>query len=85
MSEQDATLDEFSKDDELDSKLELGPIEIDLPRGWDARELSELFTLITGNNYSGDHLSEEDNGGRIFLTLKSVNKGGGFNWDSIKY
>jgi type I restriction enzyme S subunit len=85
MSEQDATLDEFSEGDELDPTLELGPIEIDLPREWDARELSELFNLTTGNNYSGDYLSEENNGGRIFLTLKSVNKGGGFNWDSIKY
>lgn len=84
MSE-DATLDEFTEIEEQDSNLNLGPVEISIPNSWQPRELSDVFNLVTGNSYSGDHLSEEDNGGRIFLTLKSVNKGGGFNWDSIKY
>ncbi|MCG1001891.1 MULTISPECIES: restriction endonuclease subunit S [Halobacterium] len=84
MSE-DATLDEFVKNEENPSNLELGPIEINIPPKWDSEELSDLFNLISGNNYTGEHLSEEDNGGRVFLTLKSVNKGGGFNQDSIKY
>jgi type I restriction enzyme S subunit len=85
MSE-DATLDDFVETEKQESSnLELGPIEVDIPDEWSSTELSTVFNLITGNNYSGDHLSDEDNGGRIFLTLKSVNKGGGFNWDSLKY
>lgn len=84
MSEE-ATLNEFGEDEEQMSNLELGPIEVEIPDDWESKELSEVFDLVTGNNYSGDQLSEKDNGGRIFLTLKSVNKGGGFNWDSIKY
>ena len=85
MSEE-ATLNDFAESEENDStNLELGPIELGLPVEWKSTELSDLFNLITGNNYSGDNLSDDDNGGRIFLTLKSINKGGGFNWDSLKY
>jgi type I restriction enzyme S subunit len=79
-------LDEFVESKKQESSnLELGPIEVEIPDEWDSRELSTVFDLITGNNYTGDYLADEDNGGRIFLTLKSVNKGGGFNWDSLKY
>jgi len=84
MSEE-VTLDEYVEKEDESSNIELGPIEVDIPSQWNSAELSDLFHLISGNNYSGDHLSEEDNGGRIFLTLKSVNKGGGFNQDSLKY
>ncbi|MDB2276579.1 restriction endonuclease subunit S, partial [Halorubrum ezzemoulense] len=85
MSE-DVTLDEFvGTENQKSSNLELGPIEVVIPDKWDSRELSTVFDLITGNNYTGDYLSDEDNSGRIFLTLKSVNKCGGFNWDSMKY
>ncbi|MXR52055.1 hypothetical protein GRX03_10645 [Halovenus sp. WSH3] len=82
----DSTLDDFIEDKkEKSSNLKLGPIEIDIPDEWDSKELTSVLDLTTGNNYSGKHLSDNDNGGRIFLTLKSVNKGGGFNWDSLKY
>jgi type I restriction enzyme S subunit len=84
MSEE-ATLDEFSDKERTSSNLNLGPIDIEIPSQWGSAEVSELFELISGNNYTGENLSEEDNGGRIFLTLKSVNKGGGFNQDSVKY
>jgi type I restriction enzyme S subunit len=81
----DATLDEFGGNNEESANLELGPINIDIPSGWNSAELRDVFDIISGNNYTGDYLSEDDNGGKIFLTLKSVSKGGGFNWDSIKY
>ncbi|QAU12512.1 hypothetical protein EKH57_07130 [Halorubrum sp. BOL3-1] len=85
MSE-DTTLNEFVENEKHESSnLELGPIEVEIPDEWDSRQLSTVFDLITGNSYTGDYLSDEDNSGRIFLTLKSVNKGGGFNWDSLKY
>jgi type I restriction enzyme S subunit len=84
MSE-DPTLDEFGGNNEESANLELGPINIDIPSGWNSAELRDVFDIISGNNYTGDYLSEDDNGGKIFLTLKSVSKGGGFNWDSIKY
>jgi type I restriction enzyme S subunit len=84
MSEE-TSLDDFNAEIDQSSSLELGPIEIDIPKVWDSEKLHEVLELTTGNNYTGDHLSDLDNGGRIFLTLKSINKGGGFNWDSVKY
>jgi type I restriction enzyme S subunit len=81
----DTTLDEFGGNNDMSAHLELGPIKINIPSDWNSAKLRDVFDIISGNNYTGDYLSEDDNGGKIFLTLKSVSKGGGFNWDSIKY
>lgn len=51
---------------------------------WQKIKLGEACTLIKGVTYkSEDYATLED--GLVFLTLKSIAKGGGFNFDGVKY
>ncbi|MDP2693113.1 MAG: restriction endonuclease subunit S [bacterium] len=51
---------------------------------WQKIKLGDACTLTKGLTYkSGDYASIDD--GLVFLTLKSIAKGGGFNFDGVKY
>lgn len=51
---------------------------------WQKIKLGDACTLIKGVTYkSEDYASVDD--GLVFLTLKSIAKGGGFNFDGVKY
>lgn len=51
---------------------------------WQKIKLGEACTLIKGVTYKSSDYANSDEG-MVFLTLKSIAKGGGFNFDGIKY
>ena len=65
-------------------KLELGPFTLQVPQEWEISEFSEDMNLVNGVNYESKHYCDEGEG-RIFLTLNSVKKGGGFKKEGIKH
>ena len=55
-----------------------------MKNNWQKIKLGDICTLIKGITYkSDDYASTGD--GLVFLTLKSIAKGGGFNFDGVKY
>jgi len=56
---------------------ELGPI----PKGWRVGKLGEVCKLIKGVSYSSDELQPSN---KALVTLKSINRGGGFNSSGFK-
>ena len=56
---------------------ELGPI----PIGWRVGKLGEVCELIKGVSYSSDELQPSN---KALVTLKSINRGGGFNSSGFK-
>ena len=56
---------------------ELGPI----PKGWRVGRLGEICELIKGVSYSSGELQPSNN---ALVTLKSINRGGGFNISGFK-
>jgi len=66
-------------------KLELGPIHIPIPADWDSAELHEKLSLISGVNYSSEQLQEKPDSAAVFLTLNTIQKGGGYKLGSEKY
>lgn len=55
-----------------------------MKNSWQKIKLGDACTLIKGVTYkSEDYASIDD--GLVFLTLKSIAKGGGFNFDGVKY
>ncbi|MCL4352906.1 restriction endonuclease subunit S [Patescibacteria group bacterium] len=51
---------------------------------WQKIKLGDACTLVKGVTYkSSDYATSTE--GMVFLTLKSIAKGGGFNFDGIKY
>jgi type I restriction enzyme, S subunit len=55
-----------------------------IPKGWQQIKLGDIAQLRKGLIYKSSHYSNEQDG-LIFLTLKSIQRGGGFNTDGIKY
>lgn len=51
---------------------------------WQTTSFGEVATLRKGLTYKSSDYSDKDNG-MVFLTLKSILRGGGFNTDGIKY
>lgn len=51
---------------------------------WTKTKLGNVCTLIKGVTYKSEDYADK-NSGIVFLTLKSIAKGGGFNFDGIKY
>ena len=60
----------------VDSKL--GKI----PEGWEVTTISKIFNVNKGLSYKSKNLV--NNGGYAFISLKSVDRGGGFRHDGIK-
>lgn len=56
----------------------LGPI----PDGWEVRRLDEVASLVRGRSYRKHELV--DVGGRCFVNLKCMMRGGGFRRDGLK-
>jgi type I restriction enzyme S subunit len=56
---------------------ELGPI----PKGWKVGKLGEVCEFIKGVSYSSEELQPSEN---ALVTLKSINRGGGFNSSGFK-
>jgi type I restriction enzyme S subunit len=56
----------------------LGPI----PDGWEVRRLDEAASLVRGRSYRKHELV--DVGGRLFVNLKCMMRGGGFRRDGLK-
>lgn len=56
----------------------LGPI----PDGWEVRRLDEVASLVRGRSYRKHELV--DVGGRLFVNLKCMMRGGGFRRDGLK-
>jgi type I restriction enzyme S subunit len=82
MSEQEASLDEFT--DQNTEKLDLGPQSLRLPEQWDDTRFGEVFSHQRGVNYSSDNYVSEGEG-MIFLTLNAIAPGGGLKKDSLKF
>lgn len=55
-----------------------------IPKDWKLVNLEDIATLHKGISYSSEDYCDK-NQGYIFLTLKAVNKNGGFNKNGIKY
>lgn len=55
-----------------------------IPKGWQRVKLGDISRLRKGLTYKSSHYSNEKDG-MIFLTLKSIQRGGGFNTDGVKY
>lgn len=62
----------------IDSGTELGEI----PEGWEIKKISDVATITKGLSYKSENLV--DNGKIAFITLKSVERGGGFRYDGLK-
>lgn len=60
------------------------PLKKNTPKGWERVRLGDVARLHKGLTYKSSHYSNEQNG-MIFLTLKSIRRGGGFNVSGIKY
>lgn len=54
------------------------------PHGWQRVMLGDISHLRKGLTYKSSHYSNEQDG-MIFLTLKSIQRGGGFNTEGVKY
>jgi len=57
----------------------------DFPEGWETKKLSEVIVINKGLTYKSSDYAKNENEGQIFLTLKSIEKGGGFNKKGIKF
>ncbi|HWZ22248.1 MAG TPA: restriction endonuclease subunit S [Cytophagaceae bacterium] len=55
-----------------------------IPKGWEKVSFGDVAKLRKGLTYKSSNYSDEYNG-LVFLTLKSIMKGGGFNKKGIKY
>ncbi|MGC9602922.1 MAG: restriction endonuclease subunit S [Minisyncoccia bacterium] len=55
-----------------------------IPNGWQQAKLGDIAKLRKGLTYKSSHYSNKQDG-LIFLTLKSILRGGGFNTDGIKF
>ena len=60
----------------VDSELGL------IPEGWEVHSVREVARLVRGQSYRGTDVAES--GGAPFVTLKCIDRGGGFRRDGIK-
>jgi len=58
--------------------------EITIPKGWRQFSFEGVADLCKGLTYKSSNYSNEQDG-LVFLTLKSILRGGGFNGNGIKY
>ncbi|CAD6494615.1 MAG: Type-1 restriction enzyme MjaXIP specificity protein [Candidatus Argoarchaeum ethanivorans] len=52
-----------------------------IPKGWEVKNLGEFLNVIKGCSYKSEDLKESD---KALITLKSINRGGGFNQKGYK-
>lgn len=55
-----------------------------MTNSWQKIKLGDVCTLTKGVTYKTEDYATTDDG-LVFLTLKSIAKGGGFNFDGVKY
>lgn len=55
-----------------------------IPKGWKHVKIGEFAQLRKGLSYKSEHYSTQEEG-LPFLTLKSIQRGGGFNNNGLKY
>jgi type I restriction enzyme S subunit len=53
----------------------------EIPKGWEVKNLGEFLNVIKGCPYKSDDLKESD---KALITLKSINRDGGFNQKGYK-
>lgn len=53
-----------------------------IPEGWEVKSVTDVATLRRGKSYRGADLTNE--GGLPFLSLKCIERGGGFRLDGLK-
>ena len=55
-----------------------------VPDNWTKIELGDASKMEKGVTYSAKHYAEKG-AGYPFITIKCIQKGGGFNWRGLKY
>lgn len=55
-----------------------------IPKEWTRVKLGDISDLRKGLTYKSSHYSNKEDG-MVFLTLKSIQRGGGFNTEGVKY
>lgn len=55
-----------------------------VPEGWSFDKASMFIGLAKGKSYAGEELTD-DTGHMPFINLKSINRGGGYREDGLKY
>lgn len=55
-----------------------------VPEGWSFDKASVFFGLVKGKSYAGEELTD-DTEHMPFINLKSINRGGGYREDGLKY
>ena len=53
----------------------------EIPKGWEVKNLGEFLNVIKGCSYKSEDLKESD---KALITLKSINRDGGFNQKGYK-
>jgi type I restriction enzyme S subunit len=84
MNKQTSLNDIRSVNESDDSLLQLGPTSIEIPKRWEIKKFDSACELVNGINYSSDDYSEHGQGA-LFLTLNSIQKGGGYKRNSEKH
>src|SRR6056297_204503 len=66
--------------------MEIGPKETKIPNNWRIEPLNNMFKIIKGHSYKSKFYSKKnDEEAKIFISLKAINKKGGFNKKGVKY
>ena len=55
-----------------------------IPKSWEIKKASHYFGYVKGKSYLGNEINEFGEG-LPFVNLKSINRGGGYRRDGIKY
>jgi type I restriction enzyme, S subunit len=55
-----------------------------IPEGWEIKNSSFYFGYVQGKSYLSHEISDIS-GNKAFVTLKSINRGGGYRLDGLKY
>ena len=63
---------------EIEHNEEFG---IEVPHGWEVKKLSQFINVVKGCSYKSSDLQEST---MALVTLKSINRGGGFNQNGYK-
>lgn len=64
--------------------METKQLQKSIPNGWKVTSFGDVATLRKGLTYKSSDYSDKENG-LVFLTLKAILRGGGFNTDGVKY
>lgn len=64
------------------------PVHKGVPEGWAIKFGDDLFETVKGRSYSSEDISDSQTGHDAehpFITLKSINRGGGYRREGLKY